>query len=71
MLSTALHNLSVVCMTEENLQTKGLSRSTVDHIWLSESLQSYKVGVGAWEDTTLENGKMSDHNGVFVGLQRE
>jgi endonuclease/exonuclease/phosphatase family metal-dependent hydrolase len=71
LLSTALHDLSVVCVTEENLQTKGLSRSTVDHICLSESLQSYKVGVGAWEGTTPENKKMSDHNGMFVDLQHE
>ena len=71
LLSTALHDLSVVCVTEENLQTKGLSRSTVDHICLSENLQSHQLEVGAWEGTTSENGKMSDHNGMFVDLQHE
>lgn len=71
MLSTALHTLSVLCTTQKNLQTKRFSRSTVDHICLSESLQSYSVEVGAWEGTTPENGRMSDHNRVFVDLQRE
>ncbi|PSB21631.1 endonuclease/exonuclease/phosphatase family protein [Phormidesmis priestleyi ULC007] len=71
MLSAALHDLSMVCVTEENLQLKGFSRSTVDHICLSERLISHQVEVGAWEGTTQEDGKMSDHNGVFVDLRRE
>lgn len=70
MLSAALGKLSLVCMTEENFRTTiGLSRSTVDHICLSESLVPYKVKVGAWERTTPENEKMSDHSGVFVDLR--
>lgn len=71
LLSTALGDLSLVCVTEENLQTKGFSRSTVDHICLSERLKPYKVEMGAWEGITSENKKMSDHNGVFVDLRRE
>lgn len=71
MLSEALQELSMVCVTEENLQAKGFSQSTVDHIYLSECLIRYKVEVGAWERTTPENGKMSDHNGVFVDLRRK
>lgn len=72
MLSAALRDLSLVCVTEENFQkTKGLSRSTIDHICLSESLVPYKVAVSAWEGSTSENERMSDHNGVFVDLRCE
>lgn len=69
MLSAALRDLSLVCVTEENFQEKGLSRSTVDHICLSESLVPYKVSVKPWEGTTPTGEKMSDHNGVFVDLR--
>ncbi|MBE9009284.1 endonuclease/exonuclease/phosphatase family protein [Pseudanabaenaceae cyanobacterium LEGE 13415] len=67
MLSAALQDLSLVCVTEENFQKTGLSRSTVDHICLSQSLVLSTRLVGAWEGKTSQ-GKMSDHNGVFVDL---
>jgi hypothetical protein len=69
MLSAALCDLSLVCVTEENFQKKGFSRSTVDHICLSKSLLPYMLEVGAWEGKNLNGEKMSDHNGVFVDLQ--
>jgi hypothetical protein len=69
-LSANLHNLSLVCVTEENMRARGLSRATVDHICLSASLVPHVVKVGAWEGTTPENGKMSDHNGVFVDITK-
>lgn len=71
LLSAALHDLSLVCVTDQNFQATGLSRSTIDHICLSERLVPYRVAVGAWEGKTLENGRMSDHNGVFVDLRCE
>jgi endonuclease/exonuclease/phosphatase family metal-dependent hydrolase len=71
MLSVVLHDLSLVCVTEQNFQVTGLSRSTIDHICLSEHLIPYKVAVGVWEGTTQGNGKMSDHNGVFIDLRCE
>jgi Endonuclease/Exonuclease/phosphatase family len=71
MLSAALQDLSLICVTEQNFQVTGLSRSTIDHICLSERLIPYKEAVGVWEGTTQENGKMSDHNGVFVDLRCE
>ncbi|MBD1842953.1 endonuclease/exonuclease/phosphatase family protein [Cyanobacteria bacterium FACHB-63] len=69
MLSGALHELSLDCMTGQKFQ--GLSRSTVDHICLSQSLLPYKVKVGAWEGTTPEGTRMSDHNGVFIDLRHD
>ena len=69
MLSEAFRDLSLVCVTEENFQEKGLSRSTVDHICLSKSLVPYMLEVGAWEGENSDGRKMSDHNGVFVDLQ--
>lgn len=71
MVSAALHDLSLVCVTEQNFQKTGLSRSTIDHICLSERLVPYKTSVNAWEGETPERGRMSDHNGVLVDLQRE
>lgn len=71
MLTAALQDLSLVCVTQDNFQKKGLSRSTVDHICLPASLESHVVEVGFWEGKTLENAKMSDHNGIFVDLERE
>lgn len=71
MLSTALSDLSLVCMTQQNFQETGLSRSTVDHICLSERLEPCKVSVDTWEGTTSQGEKMSDHNGVFIDLRCE
>jgi len=68
MLSRNLDNLSLVCVTQENLQKKGFSRSTVDHICLSQTLASHVTKMDAWEGTTLDKGKMSDHNGIFIDL---
>lgn len=66
MLSLALQDLEIVCVTNENMRAKGLSRATVDHICLPEKLKPYKVD--AWEGTTPETRRMSDHNGVFVDI---
>lgn len=71
LLSAALDDLSLDCVTEENMMERGLSRATVDHICLSKRLVPHLVNVGAWEGTTLEKGKMSDHNGVFVDMMAE
>lgn len=71
LLSMALQDLSLVCVTEEDFQATGLSRSTIDHICLSKSLLPQVVAVGAWEGSTPETGSMSDHNGVFVDLRVE
>lgn len=70
MLSAALQDLSLICVTEENFRhTKGLSRSTIDHICVSKSLEPL-VTVSVWEGRTPDNENMSDHNGVFVDIQQ-
>jgi endonuclease/exonuclease/phosphatase family metal-dependent hydrolase len=69
MLSAALQNLSIDCVSEQDFKAQGLSRSTVDHICLSRRLVAYQESVGAWEGITSEDKKMSDHNGVFVDLR--
>jgi endonuclease/exonuclease/phosphatase family metal-dependent hydrolase len=68
MLSTALEDLSMVCVTHQNFQ-KDVGRSTVDHICLSKRLVDYQESVSAWKGKTSEGKKMSDHNGVFVDLR--
>ncbi len=69
-LTTALQNLAIACVTQENFQENGkLNRSTVDHICLSHSLQAYQPVVGVWAGKTPVGEAMSDHNGVYVDLQ--
>lgn len=69
MLTSALQSLEITCVTEKDMRTQGLSKALVDHICLSDALSSSVVGVGAWEGTTAEREKMSDHNGIFVELK--
>jgi endonuclease/exonuclease/phosphatase family metal-dependent hydrolase len=69
MLSAALEDLSLACLTEKDFQEKGLSRSTVDHICLSKTLEPQVLEVDVWEGTTPEGKRMSDHNGIFVDLR--
>ena len=70
MMSAALRDLSLVCVTEEDFQKKGFSRSAVDHICLSKSLvERHVLEASAWERINSDGEKMSGHNGVFVDLQ--
>jgi hypothetical protein len=67
-LNNALEDLEMVCVTKDNYQkTKGLSRSTIDHIFLPKSL-SDRAMVEVWEGTDPRGEKMSDHNGILVDL---
>ncbi|MDX2239528.1 MAG: hypothetical protein NW224_02485 [Leptolyngbyaceae cyanobacterium bins.302] len=66
LMTAALQDLSMVCVSEEKFQ--GLSRSTIDHICLSQDSNCHRLDVKAWEGTTPEGKKMSDHNGVWVDL---
>ena len=68
-LTTALQALSLNCVTEMDMRKEfGLSRASVDHICLCQSLQSQLMNVSAWEGKTTNGEKISDHNGVFLEL---
>lgn len=69
-LSAALERNQLVCVTEEDLRAKGIlqSRASIDHICLSRSLAGKVVSLDAWEGTTDDGCRMSDHNGVAVDV---
>lgn len=66
LLTNALQKSSLVCITEE--KTKLKTRSSIDHICVSEGLVA---DFSVWEGTTDGNQKLSDHNGVLVDLRLE
>jgi len=66
LLTNALKQSSLVCVTEKN--TKLVSRSSIDHICISEGMIA---DFSVWEGTADDNQKMSDHNGVMVDLRLE
>lgn len=70
-LSRALDHSQLQCLTELNMRTNGLSRATVDHICLSQSLTARVCGIGAWEGKTEDGHQMSDHNGVFIDVDTQ
>ncbi len=70
MLSNALQDLGLACVTEDDMRSQGLSRASIDHICLSDALSSGVLDVKAWEETTAKRERMSDHNGIFVKLRR-
>ena len=72
LLSAALERNQLVCVTEDDLRAKGgilLSRSSIDHICLSRSLARKSVSLDAWEGTTVDGCRMSDHNGVVIDIR--
>lgn len=64
LLTNALKQSSLVCVTEE--KTKLKNRASIDHICISKGLTA---DFSVWEGTTDDNQKMSDHNGVLVDLR--
>ena len=72
-LSASLDRSSLQCVTEGDMRANGLlqSRASIDHICLSESLASHVVKIGAWEGTTADGSKMSDHNGIVVDIDAQ
>lgn len=72
-LSLALDQSSLQCVTELDMRANGLlqSRATVDHICLSQSLATRVLSVDAWEGTSGDGRKMSDHNGVVVDVDAQ
>jgi hypothetical protein len=70
MLSVALDRSSLQCVTEVDMRANGIlqSRASIDHICLSKSLATQVVSVGAWEGTTPDGRRMSDHNGIFIDI---
>jgi endonuclease/exonuclease/phosphatase family metal-dependent hydrolase len=70
MLTTILLDLSLDCKTGIDLRKTGKleTRASVDHICLSRPLAGAVVDIGAWEGTTIDGTRMSDHNGVFVDV---
>ena len=65
MLSEALKNVSLKCVTTEDIRGKfKMSRANIDHICLSSKLvEEGKIRTEYWEDRA-----MSDHNGVCVEI---
>lgn len=70
MLSAALDGSDLQCVTEGNMRASGhlKRRASIDHICLSKSLATQGVTVGAWEGTTVDGCRMSDHNGVVIDI---
>lgn len=68
-LSAGLKACDLECVTGFDFRLAGLleTRATIDHICLSQDLSRLEPKVGAWEGADA-NGKMSDHNGVWVEL---
>ena len=70
MLSDALNDCSLLCLTEEDMRKNGKlqSRANIDHICVSPDLANRLLSVGAWEGRTVA-GKLSDHNGVMADIR--
>jgi len=67
-LTSALEHSSLVCVTEDDMQAKGLSRASIDHICLSQTLATQVTQVTAWEGTSTDGCRMSDHSGIAVDM---
>lgn len=67
MLTQALSDNGLVCLTEENFRAaKNLNyRNSVDHICLSAHRAAH-LAVGAWDEKDEQGRRLSDHNGVWV-----
>jgi hypothetical protein len=73
LLMTALTEAGLRCLTDENFvaNEKLKSRHSVDHIAISEgALSEATYRADAWEATTADGIRLSDHNGVVVTLDR-
>ena len=70
MLSAALANAGLKCLTEEDFVKAGKlqNRHTVDHLCMDEALAARLVGVDAWERTRDDGMRLSDHSGILVSL---
>ena len=73
MLSAALDNSNLKCVTEGDMRASGhlKSRASIDHICLSKSLTTQDVTMSAWEGTNADGCRMSDHNGVVVEIMAQ
>ena len=70
-LTRALDESSMQCVTEMDMRAAELSRTSVDHICVSQNLGANVRRVGAWEGRTPDNCVMSDHNGVYADIDTE
>lgn len=71
LLEAGLIGADLICMTREDFVASGKleSRHSVDHIAVSRTaLTTWSPQVTAWEGTTSDGTKLSDHNGVAVAL---
>lgn len=71
MLTAALSDAGIVCVTECDMRATGLlkTRASIDHICFSTSPSVRVTRLGAWEGTTPDGLRMSDHNGVVVDIE--
>jgi len=75
MLGEMLERNNLTCLTEENYKLKldpkkGWPRNNVDHICMTRGAFSV-VASEAWDHFTEGEIYLSDHNGVYVDLQRK
>ena len=71
LLWDAFNGADLKCLTASDFVAEGKlkSRHSVDHIAVSKhSMQNLDFSVAAWEGTTADGVKLSDHNGVMVTL---
>lgn len=70
MLTEALEQAALKCVTEENFVASGKlrDRHTVDHICMDEELAGRVVSVTPWEREHPGGLRLSDHSGIVVEL---
>ncbi|WP_417851499.1 endonuclease/exonuclease/phosphatase family protein [Thalassoglobus sp.] len=70
LLTDCLEQSGLNCVTERDFNETGQlpSKSSVDHLCVSNSLTKHVVHVDAWQADCLKGKPVSDHNGVCVDL---
>jgi hypothetical protein len=67
LLRVALDAAGLACVTETDRVPEGRLRySPIDHICISKALADRATVVEAWEGTTVEGVKLSDHSGLMI-----
>jgi endonuclease/exonuclease/phosphatase family metal-dependent hydrolase len=70
LLRASLDGAGLLCATEAERVPEGMLRyPPIDHICLSKRLADQAVVVDAWDGTTVEGAKLSDHSGLVVEVR--
>jgi hypothetical protein len=69
-LSSVLRTFELTCLTDCDFAAKGqwVTRSSVDHLCVSNTLLRSALRVAAWESPHLDRTALSDHNGVHFDV---